>query len=263
MVNGSTSPLNASVPPPSSDRAGTRLASDGIAGISRGTWLFFAAFAVLGTLTTATNIALPMFFDPAPSGIEAQAALRHDSQRMAREWVMLVHAFATLIAPLGLSLWLLRDRPALALTAFVLTFMEKLTELYGQTVKIFTVNAVWRRQLLESDDAEIKTRAIANIGMFGDVWNDMFFVLWVCGAAAALSYACALWRRSRLETVLAIVAAVVCVLALPWIAADYFGYNGPITVPSPVYLVVMTAYRGLIAVVLIAAALRCQRPSRR
>jgi hypothetical protein len=84
MVNGSKYRGDPAALPPSSGYAGGRPVGDGVVGISRGTWLFFAGFGVLGTFTTAINIALPMFFDPAPSGIEAQAVLRHDPLRMAR-----------------------------------------------------------------------------------------------------------------------------------------------------------------------------------
>jgi hypothetical protein len=218
------------------------------------TWRWFAAIAALGTLTTAYNTGALLFIDPAPQGIEAQAVLRDDALRMSREWALLVHALATLIAPLGLTLWLLRDRAALAITAFVFTFIEKLTELYGQTIRVFAVNGVWRRQILETDDPELRAHAIASIRLFGEIWNDLFFVLWLCGALAALLYGVALLRRSRSERFLSLAAMLVALLTVPMIATDCFGYAGPSPHSPGLYVVLMTAYRLLIVLVLLHAA---------
>jgi hypothetical protein len=62
---------------------------------------------------------------------------------------------------------------------------------------------------------------------FGAIWNDMFFILWTCGAVAAVRYALAARRLSALHNALAISAALVALLATPAIAADYLGYQGP------------------------------------
>jgi hypothetical protein len=225
----------------------------------RSTWWWFALVALVGTATTALNTAIPMFMSPPPQGVEAQAVLRVDPLYMLREWTLLLHAVATMIAPLGLALLLLQHKPVLAIVAFLFTFIEKLTELFGQTVRVFTVNGVWRKQILESTVPEVKAHAMSSIQFFSTIWNDMFFILWTCGALAALLFAIAAIGRSRLSNAFSVVAALVFLLALPSVASDYLGYRGS-TFQSPLlYALVMTSHRALIAALLIQAAANVNR----
>jgi hypothetical protein len=215
--------------------------------------LAFAVIAGLGTLTTAYNIALLPYVTSPPGDIAAQAVLRTDALYMSREWVLLVHGVATLLAPLGLTLLLLPRQPLLASAGLLFTLMEKLTELYGQTIRVFTINGVWRRQILESTDPETRAQAIESIRLFSTVWNDMFFILWSAGALAASCYALAFWKGGWRQRGLALFAAAAVCLTLPWLARDYFGYQGPLIESSWVYFIAIVGYRGFIALVLFEA----------
>jgi hypothetical protein len=225
---------------------------------ARGVWRAFFIIALFGVATTAYNTTIPMFYAPAPVGIEAQAVLRHDWLRLSRDWVLILHAFVTMLAPLGLTLLLWRTNPAIGLVAFLFTFIEKQTELYLQTVRVFTLNGVWRKQILESQDPAITAYAIDSIRFFNAIWNDAFFILWLCGALAALLYGLALVRATdKAHRIAGWVAISVAVLALPWIATDYLGVPLPPLVPDGLYAVVMTSYRAMIAWLLYRAMMSC------
>jgi hypothetical protein len=211
--------------------------------VAPATWAFFAAVAVVGTLTTAFNTIssawLPQF-----NGVIAQAALRHDSLYMAREWVLLVHAPATFFPMVGLVLALWRCAPAGACVALSATAAEKFVELLGQTVRVFVLNPVWREQLA-TGDAAAQARAQWLITGFGDVWNSAFFVLWLAGAAAALAVALMAFRSNQRS--LAVLALAVALLGVWMTAVDYLGFSLPMPDIPWLYPAVMITYRALIA----------------
>jgi drug/metabolite transporter (DMT)-like permease len=133
----------------------------------------------------------------------------------------------------------------------VFTGMEKFVELIGQTLRIFVLNGTWRAELLSTADSAVRNQLLANQESFNALWGSMYFVLWLCGSLAALAFAIAFWRSQQMsERWLAWIAALVAMLGLLMILAEYFGQTRANVAHPAVYFVAMTSYRAAIAWVL-------------
>jgi hypothetical protein len=212
---------------------------------------FAACVAVAGTITTAANIALGEWVPDTGGDPMRAAALSGDRVYLTLQWTLLLHALVTLIPPLALALirgpgWL-----GASLLGAVFTGMEKFIELAGQTLRIFVLNGSWRAELITTADLAARDQLLANQAVFDSVWGSMYFVLWLCGSLAALSFAIAFWRSDRIaERWLTSCAALVTVLGFLMLLAEYFGQSWADVAHPAVYFVAMTGYRAAIAWVL-------------
>lgn len=215
----------------------------------RSFFVFCAICAFIGTATTLVNTVLPWFMPPAGGGA-SQAQLVDNPLYMARQWTMLVHAPATLIPILGLALALWRRSPGWCALGFVWTLFEKLLELVGQAVIIFTVNLDWRRQLTRSNPpADLQTRIDTVLG----AWDDVYIVLWLSGGCAALCFAYVFAieaRRSRrfLDALLIALMLGGAAGSVLLFAADYGQQSWAGDLVSWIYPPIMTGLRLTIAV---------------
>jgi hypothetical protein len=212
---------------------------------------FAACVAVAGTLTTAANIALSEWVPDTGGDVIRTAALSRDPLYLSLQWTLLLHAVVTLIPPLALALIRRPGWLGATLLGAVFTGMEKFVELIGQTLRIFVLNGTWRAELLSTADSAVRNQLLANQESFNALWGSMYFVLWLCGSLAALAFAIAFWRSQQMsERWLAWIAALVAMLGLLMILAEYFGQTRANVAHPAVYFVAMTSYRAAIAWVL-------------
>jgi hypothetical protein len=222
-----------------------------VPGLSARFFRFAALVAIAGTLTTAANIALSEFVPDTGGDPIKAAALSGNRIYMSLQWTLLLHALVTLIPPVALALM---SRPAVAgaaLLGALFTGMEKFTELIGQTLRIFLLNGTWRAEVVAGSTPPRLDQLLAWQELFTATWNSLYFVLWICGSAAAAAFAWTFARSAwRSERLLALTAAIVALLGVLMTLADYFGQSwAGITHPA-MYFVAMTAYRAAIAWVL-------------
>lgn len=154
---------------------------------------FTAICAFVAVFTTLLNTQLTRFY-PAPTSFEESAALINNGYYMARQWVLLIHPFPTLLLGIGLFLVFKKHHYGLALTGLLFTFLEKALEFVGQTIQLFTINKVWKPAYLATTDAAEKLQLTNAIKNAAAIWNDCFFVLWASYLIAALAFSVALFR---------------------------------------------------------------------
>jgi hypothetical protein len=152
--------------------------------------------AWLAVVTTILNTQLPRFYT-APTNFEESVALVNNAWYMARQWVVLLHPFGTLVLAVGLAVRLWHSQRGLALTGVLFVLMEKFLEFVGATIQLFTVNLNWKTAYLAATDAASKAQLKQFITFTGAVWNDCFFVLWVSYILASLCFGIALWFEWR------------------------------------------------------------------
>ncbi|MCU0355450.1 MAG: hypothetical protein MUD08_17185 [Cytophagales bacterium] len=107
---------------------------------------------------------------------------------MARQWVLLIHPFPTLLLAVGLFLVVKEKSYGFAVSGLLFTALEKLLEFVGQTIQLFTVNLHWRMAYLSATDSSERANLALYIKGFTAVWNDCFFVLWVAYLLAAVFF---------------------------------------------------------------------------
>jgi hypothetical protein len=221
---------------------------------------FAACVAIAGTITTAANIGLSEWVPDTGGDPMRAAALSNDPVYLILQWTLLMHALVTLIPPLALALIRRPSWLGAALLGAVFTGMEKFVELIGQTLRIFVLNGNWRAELLTTADFAIREQLLSNQESFNAVWGSMYFVLWLCGSLAALSFAVAFSGSKRIsERCLSSIAVVVAVLGFLMILAEYLGQSWADVAHPAIYFVAMTGYRAAIAWVLWTHASRKMR----
>ena len=183
----------------------------------------FVWVACLGVITTALNTLIPVL----SSGGETWESFR--------DLVLLVHAPATLLPVVGLALLTFRVSPFAAVVAIVFTLLEKFLELTGQALQIFppeeTLGNVSVRQGVEA------------------VWDQLYFVLWLCNTLAAAAVGWLLLRSTPDRARFAFAAFAWGAAALTLLLLLGPGYGG-LNVPMPgavLFSIVFTGYRVAIA----------------
>jgi hypothetical protein len=180
----------------------------------------FVWIAWLGVVTTALNTLIPL----------ASRATTRDLDAL-RDVVLLVHAPATLLPLIALSLLAFRRGPFAAVAVVAFTAMEKFVEFIGQALQLFppeeTLGGVRVQALVES------------------VWNQMYFVLWLCNTLGATGAGLLMFRLARpplkfLAASAAWSAALFTLLML--LGNEYVG----LSLPQPtatLFFIVFTGYR--------------------
>jgi hypothetical protein len=180
----------------------------------------FVWIAWLGVVTTALNTLIPL----------ASRATTRDLDAL-RDVVLLIHAPATLLPLIALSLLAFRRGPFAAVAVVAFTAMEKFVEFIGQALQLFppeeTLGGVRVQALVES------------------VWNQMYFVLWLCNTLGATGAGLLMFRLARpplkfLAASAAWSAALFTLLML--LGNEYVG----LSLPQPtatLFFIVFTGYR--------------------
>jgi hypothetical protein len=192
--------------------------------------------AWVGVFTTAVNTAIPMLLRADLDPATAQAL------RDLREPVLLLHAIATLLPMLGLALVGFPRSPFAAVAAAAFTGMEKIIELVGQALRAFPPEEVL---------GGVPVREVV-----AAVWDQLFFVLWLCNTCGAAAAGFLLLRlvpvpQARLAAAFAWSAAALTLLMM--LGADYMRWPVP-SVPAWLFFLVFTGYRLAIAMALMRAS---------
>jgi hypothetical protein len=187
----------------------------------------FVWIAWLGVATTALNTLVPL----------ASRTTTHDLDAL-RDVVLLVHAPATLLPLIALSLLAFRRGPLAAVAVAAFTLLEKFLEFTGQALQLFppeeTLGGVRVQALVEA------------------VWDQMFFVLWFCNTLGATGAGLLMFRIARpplkfVAVSLAWSAALLTLIML--LGNEYVGLSLPM--PSAMlFFVVFTGYRMALALTL-------------
>jgi hypothetical protein len=191
----------------------------------------FVWIAWLGVVTTAANTLVPLMPGTATRDLDA-----------LRDVVLLVHAPATLLPLIGLSLLAFRHGPFAAVSVIVFTLMEKFLEFAGQALQLFPP---------EGTLGGVRVQALVDA-----VWNQMYFVLWLCNTLGAAGAGLLMLRIARpplkfVAVSLAWFAALLTLLML--LGKEYVG----LSLPQPsatLFFVVFTGYRMVLALTLAQSA---------
>jgi hypothetical protein len=191
----------------------------------------FVWVAWLGVATTALNTLVPVVRETSPVDLDAFRGL-----------VMLIHAPATLLPLLALSVLAFDRGPFAAVVVVAFTLMEKFLEFGGQTLQLFPPEEMLGgAPVREAVDA---------------IWDQMFFALWLCNTAGAAAAGLLMFRIAgpRLDVLALGFAWSAALLTLVMLLGrEYVGLNLPM--PGAVlFAVVFTGYRIAIALTLARAS---------
>jgi hypothetical protein len=187
----------------------------------------FVWIAWLGVATTALNTLVPL----------APREIARDLDAF-RDIVLLIHAPATLLPLIALSLLAFKSRPFAAVVVVAFTLLEKFLEFVGQALQIFPP---------EETLAGVSVQAVVDA-----IWDQMFFVLWFCNTLGATGAGVLMARLARppLRFVAPSFAWAAALLTLiMMLGPEYVGWSLPM--PNAIlFFVIFTGYRTVIALTL-------------
>lgn len=189
--------------------------------------------AWLGVVTTALNTLVPVVRQAGFRGLDA-----------FRDIVLLVHAPATLLPLIALSLLAFHRAPFAAVVVAAFTVMEKFLEFGGQALQVFppqeTLGGTSVRSVVDA------------------IWDQMFFVLWFCntlGAAAAGFLMFRLARRPLNFAAAGFAWSAAFLTLIMLLGKEYVGLNLPMP-GAMLFFVVFLGYRIALALTLAAGVSR-------
>jgi hypothetical protein len=187
----------------------------------------FVWVAWLGVVTTALNTLVPI----------AQQASSYDLGEF-RDLVLLVHAPATLLPLLALSMLAFDRGPFAALVVAAFTLMEKFIEFGGQALQLFPPAEMFGgapvREVVEA------------------IWDQAFFVLWFCNTLSATAAGLLMLRVAGPPLNLAALGfawAAGLLTLIMLLGKEYVGLNLP-TPGATLFFIVFTGYRITLALTL-------------
>jgi hypothetical protein len=219
--------------------------------VSNAALLGLGLCAVLAAGTTLSNNLLPHLYDA--EGFDARTALIHNPFYAARQWVLLVHPFLTLMLALGMALALKDRAPGRAAAGYSFAFVEKMVEfLLGFTILI-VVNGAWKAAYLAGGPDPAALRA--KIETFQQVTEAAYPLLWVTYSLSTGLFVSALPRRG-LAGWAAATGALTIVITAMMLAGEYLGQRWLMPIVEWTYPWTLTAHRLLTGLWLIGLARR-------
>lgn len=162
---------------------------------------FAALCAIISGVTTFLLWALPFGYQ---DGKVSSASLHTNNFYLARWWVNFFHVFFALFAYWAVVAKKMRTEAGAVSLGFICFLIWGITELLGVSVLLFAVNFNWRTNLAAATDQAAKSALEANIGIFADVWDAMFFLLLAAFLGGSLFYGISFIRNSGLEKIVGI-----------------------------------------------------------
>ncbi|MEM1340013.1 MAG: hypothetical protein AAGF96_19800 [Bacteroidota bacterium] len=179
--------------------------------------------ALIGGVTTFLNTMAPKFYKA--TGFDAQMELIYNPIYAARQWVLLVHPYVTLMLALGLLLALFHRGPGRTSSAFIFAFAEKMTEFLLGTLILFVVNGVWKTGYLAGDGLIPAQVYKSRIESFYDLLGGCFFLLWIMYIlSTGLFAACLKWNNKK-ERLIVITSVVTILLTVCMMLGRYAGQS--------------------------------------
>jgi hypothetical protein len=204
-------------------------------GFRRVAALIWSALAV----TTLVNTTLPL--------LGRALGLPSTQTGELRDWFLIGHAVLGLLASWYLTLALMSRAAGAAGAGLVFALIEKGTELAGQILIVFTVHRGWRAELAHTADTAQRAIVEARIGVFVDLWDDTFLVLWT---GALLSNVCWWFAARHVGAHRRGLCVAFLVMALLAVALILEGYAGQVWISAWLpfaYPVLLTGSRAWIA----------------
>lgn len=155
-----------------------------------------------------------------------------------RDVVLLIHAPATLLPLLALSLLAFQRAPFVAVVVMTFTLLEKSLEFAGQALQLFPP---------EETLGGVPVEAIVDA-----IWDQMFFVLWLCNTVGATGAGFLMHRMARPPVTFVSVGFAWAAAALTLgmlLGPEYVGWDVPAT-NAILFFVIFTGYRIAIALTL-------------
>lgn len=213
----------------------------------------FGICAVLAAGTTLSNTLLPHAYDA--TGFDARVALIHNPFYAARQWVLLLHPFLTLMLALGVALALKERAPGRAAAGYSFAFAEKMVEFLMGFAILVVVNGVWKAGYLAGgpDAAGLRAR----IETFQQMSEAAYPLLWVTFMLSTALFVTALQRRG-IEGWVAVTGALTVVITGLMLAGEYLGQTWANPIVGWTYPWALTAHRLLVGLWLIGLGRRDQ-----